>query len=75
MTCWRIKPDQYLDYTVSQLAKRECRSVSNMVFVLVKEALNERNAAQARSARAAEDRAGVNQLASLMRTPGATQTT
>jgi hypothetical protein len=43
--CWRINPDAGLDYQVESLARRESRSVSNMLFVLIKEAL----AARARS--------------------------
>ena len=37
--CWRINPNAGLDYQVERLAKRESRSVSNMLFVLIKEAL------------------------------------
>jgi hypothetical protein len=37
--CWRINPDAGLDYQVERLARRESRSVSNMLFVLIKEAL------------------------------------
>jgi hypothetical protein len=38
-TCWRINPDPGMHYQVEQLAKRESRSVSNMLFVLIKEDL------------------------------------
>jgi len=37
--CWRINPDQALDYQVFSLARRESRSVSNMLVVLIREAI------------------------------------
>jgi hypothetical protein len=37
--CWRINSDAGLDYQAERLARRESRSVSNMLFVLIKEAL------------------------------------
>jgi hypothetical protein len=38
-TTWRIQPDHATDYQVEQLARRESRSRSNMLLVLVREAL------------------------------------
>jgi hypothetical protein len=37
-TCWRIKPGSMLSLSVNDLAKREGRSTSNMLKVLVGEA-------------------------------------
>jgi hypothetical protein len=42
--CWRINPDPALDYQVEQLARRESRSTSNMLVVLIREALAARRA-------------------------------
>jgi hypothetical protein len=45
--CWRINPSEAIDYTVEQLARRESRSTSNMLMVLLKEAIEARRQVQA----------------------------
>jgi hypothetical protein len=44
--CWRIRPDAALDCAVEQLARRESRSTSNMLFVLLREAIAARRQMQ-----------------------------
>ncbi len=62
MTCWRINPDSYIDHEVYQLARAENRSTSNMLIVLLKEALSARRSSQARSA-------DQNRLVAIMKAP------
>jgi hypothetical protein len=43
--CWRLNPDLAVHHAVESLARREARSVSSMLTILVKEALNQRRQA------------------------------
>ncbi len=49
MTCWRINPDSWIDQQVHQLCIAENRSTSNMLIVLIKEAISARRSVQPRS--------------------------
>jgi hypothetical protein len=41
-SCWRLNPDAALQQAVETLARAEARPVSEMLFVLVKEAISHR---------------------------------
>jgi hypothetical protein len=44
-SCWRLNPDAALQYAVETMARAEARPVSQMLFVLVREAVNNRRSA------------------------------
>jgi hypothetical protein len=50
-TVWRIAPDQATHARVVEQAKREIRPVANMLLVLVREALFQRQLAEGKTAR------------------------
>jgi hypothetical protein len=43
-TCWRINPPPNLQFSVEKLARQENRSTSNLLTILVREALQHRGA-------------------------------
>ncbi len=63
--CWRITPTPAVEYQVEALARRENRSLANMMLKLLTEALEQRRQAQTRPA-------DIDRLVALLKAPADT---